>query len=585
MYTFRSEFSIKKNTMRDFSAKPSAMKALSFALVIVLFLYSNDSVAQWATNSYLNNPICTQSSTQQMSVIVPDGAGGAIITWLDLRVSMDIYAQRIDVNGNTNWTNNGISVCSAAYFRGQPVAIPDGLGGAIIAWPDYRNGNDFDIYVQRINGNGTALWETDGVLICGATGDQTVPVLVSDGNGGAIITWTDARSADPNNYDIFAQGINSNGTLKWALEVGVCTFPQSQLKPSIFSDGSGGAVIGWYDTRNESDGTSVSDIYAQRISASGSALWTANGVSICKQYRMQSSPVITSDGVGGFIFAWDDERNLDNTYPYNSDIFAQRVNINGVVQWAANGIGICTTTTKQTNVCITSDMAGGAVIAWQDWSGFSNYVYFQHVDGNGTILLAGGGLPIGSGGKSEPVVFSDGNGGTFLTWIDNRGSSQVTDIYAQHLDASCTEQWAFGGVPVSTAFSSQLRHHSVYDGNGGIIVAWEDYRNVNIDIYAQHLKSDGTCGSSVTTGTMVIKADPEISIFPNPFVDELSIDLSYISQDSPVVVTLLDASGKVVNISSGNGIMKMNLGMLKPASYLLSIRYEGHQVNRLIVKR
>lgn len=574
----------KKNNMKYHSTKRSAVKGALFALFTILNLYPLDSMAQWATNSYLNNPVCTQENTQQMSVIVPDGSGGAIIAWMDLRVSSDIYAQRIDANGIVKWTDNGVDICSATYFRGQPVAIPDGSGGAIIAWPDYRNGNDFDIYAQRVNGNGAVQWTTDGVMISGAVRDQTVPVLASDGNGGAIITWTDARSGDPNNLNIYAQGINSNGTLKWAQEAGVCTYATSRIQPAIISDGSGGAVIGWYDTRNESDGTSVSDIYAQRISSAGSALWAADGVSICQAYRMQSSPVITTDGNGGFIFAWNDERNLDNIYPINSDIFAQRVNINGMVQWTANGIGICTTTSRQTNVSIASDMAGGAVIVWQDWSGFANSVYVQRVDGSGTILWAGGGIPIGSGGKSEPVVFSDGNAGTFLTWLDYRTSGQVSDIYAQHLNANGNELWTFGGVPVSTGYGTQQRHHSVYDDNGGILVAWEDYRNINVDIYAQHLKPDGTCGGSISTGEGTLRADPEITVYPNPFVNDLSIDVSSLSSQHPVSVSLLDSSGRILNTSTGNGIMKMTLDRLRPASYVLSIRYEGLLINKLVIK-
>jgi hypothetical protein len=574
----------KKINMKYYSTKGSPIKGTFFALFTMINLLSLDSMAQWSTNSYLNNPVCTQENTQQMSVIVSDGSGGAIIAWLDLRVAADIYAQRIDGNGIIKWTDNGIDICSATYFRGQPVAIPDGYGGAIIAWPDYRNGIDYDIYAQRVNGSGAILWTTDGVMISGARGDQTVPVLASDGNGGALITWTDARSTEANNLNIYAQGINSDGTLKWAQEAGVCTYAWNQIQPAIISDGSGGAVIGWFDTRNESDGTSVSDIYAQRISSTGSGLWTANGVSICEAYRMQSSPVLTSDGSGGFIFAWNDERNVDNNNPINSDIFAQRININGVVQWTANGIGICTTTTRQTNVTIASDMAGGAVMAWDNWSGYANSVYVQRVDGNGAKLWTSGGIPIGSGGKSGPIVFSDGNGGTFLTWLDNRSSTQVTDIYAQHLNSNGNELWAFGGVEVSTAYNTQERHHSIYDDNGGIIVAWEDYRNVNVDIYAQHLKPDGTLGGSITTDDHTLKIDPEISIFPNPFVNDLSIDVSSLSSQSPVFVSLLDSSGRILHTSSGNGVMKITLDRLKPASYILSIRYEGHLINKLIIK-
>jgi len=56
--------------------------------------------------------------------------------------------------------------------------------------------------------------------------------------------------------------------------VALSTAPGSQHNPSIASDGAGGAILTWYDDRNQM-GTGVWDIYAQRVSAQGTPLWTA----------------------------------------------------------------------------------------------------------------------------------------------------------------------------------------------------------------------------------------------------------------------------------------------------------------------
>ena len=45
--------------------------------------------------------------------------------------------------------------------------------GAITCYVDGRNGND--IYAQRVDPNGTALWNPDGVAICTAEGYQQYP--------------------------------------------------------------------------------------------------------------------------------------------------------------------------------------------------------------------------------------------------------------------------------------------------------------------------------------------------------------------------------------------------------------------------
>ena len=45
-----------------------------------------------------------------------------------------------------------------------------------------------------------------------AAGDQTDVHCVSDGSGGAIVAWSDDRSGDPSNRDVYAIGIRSDGT-------------------------------------------------------------------------------------------------------------------------------------------------------------------------------------------------------------------------------------------------------------------------------------------------------------------------------------------------------------------------------------
>ena len=59
------------------------------------------------------------------------------------------------------------------------------------------------------------LWQTDGVPISIAPENQLWPLLVSDEASGAIIVWDDWRNQEQawGNYDIYAQNVNSDGTL------------------------------------------------------------------------------------------------------------------------------------------------------------------------------------------------------------------------------------------------------------------------------------------------------------------------------------------------------------------------------------
>ncbi|MDI6808208.1 MAG: hypothetical protein QME66_04385 [Candidatus Eisenbacteria bacterium] len=77
---------------------------------------------------------------------------------------------------------------------------------------------------------------------------------------------------------------------------------------------------------------------------------------ICTASGGQTDPKIIGDGAGGAIITWYDNRS--GSY----DIYAQRINASGIVQWTANGVVICTAATYQFNPTIASDGSGGAII-------------------------------------------------------------------------------------------------------------------------------------------------------------------------------------------------------------------------------
>lgn len=66
-------------------------------------------------------------------------------------------------------------------------------------------------------------------------------------------------------------------------------------------------------------------------------------VPLCNAIRLQSLPAITSDGAGGAIVAWQDQRNETNSY----DLFAQRVDANGVPRWTTDGVPVAVATNGQ----------------------------------------------------------------------------------------------------------------------------------------------------------------------------------------------------------------------------------------------
>src|SRR5258706_11097479 len=82
------------------------------------------------------------------------------MTWYDGRMFSsgdDIYAQRIDATGASQWTPDGVPLCTATDNQQLPTIAIDGAGGAFVAWQDRRGGTTNDIYVQHVYSAGQAL--------------------------------------------------------------------------------------------------------------------------------------------------------------------------------------------------------------------------------------------------------------------------------------------------------------------------------------------------------------------------------------------------------------------------------------------
>ena len=159
--------------------------------VALLGLWASTARAQWQPGGVI---LTAAPNDQTQLAAAPDGLGGAIITWYDTRNgTTSIYARRINGAGVPQWTVDGVAICTAGNTQDHPEITTDGAGGAIITWQDMRAGN-LNIYARRVNAAGAPQWTSDGVAICTATGNQELPKILSDGAGGAFIAWSDLRS-------------------------------------------------------------------------------------------------------------------------------------------------------------------------------------------------------------------------------------------------------------------------------------------------------------------------------------------------------------------------------------------------------
>ncbi len=538
------------------------LKSVSqFILIAILIISSAQSFSQWNTNDAINTAVCLQPNNQQDVRIVSDSHNGAIIVWVDYRNDAsqniaDVYVQRIDQFGYTRWTANGVAICTNAADQSTPVLVADGSGGAIITWTDERNG-DRDIFAQRIDSTGNILWAINGVPVVSKPNAQQDPHLVADNSGGAIIVWQDSSNGF---WDIYAQRVNDNGTTLWSANgVPVCNAILSQINARIAINDAGGAFITWQDYRN----TNNYDIYAQSIDLLGMVQWTPNGIVISNSADTQNNPKIESDGAGGAIIAWQDKRNGND---YN--IYAQRVAASGGVQWANNGIVICSAPDNQSALDITTDAINGAIISWKDNRNLNFDIFAQRVNASGIVQWTNNGVAIATGiaPQLNPNNVGDGSGGSIIVWQDSTNGSW--DIRAQHIDSSGTVLWLNGGNWVGTAANSQTSPKNVEDGNGGCIFTWQDKRvNNNFDIYAHHLYSNGNA-----VGIKEQIAPNRSKCFPNPFSTIITISVPGVSLLN-TEIRIKDALGNtlITDVNQNGSDFVVNRNKLNSGIYLFEI--------------
>src|SRR5262245_12731779 len=468
-----------------------AADALVLASTLLLApLAARSASAAWPP---FGRALVTAAGTQVLPVIASDGAGGAIVAWNDRRAfPFNIDAQHVLATGEVDaaWPVNGRALLSDALVQTIvpqgaefPAIVSDGSGGAIVTWPDARStSTGLDIYAHHVLPSGALdpAWPANGTTVCAVIGVQDSPVILSDGAGGAFITWTDNRKG--NDLDIFAQHLLATGLVdpNWpANGAAVITAPQAQLSPSLVGDGVGGVFVVWADLRSGNPG---SDIFGTHVLGTGvvDPAWPVGGLGVSTAPGTQSTPKIISDAAHGAIVAWTDLRDGTN------EIFAQRLTIAGAIApgWPANGQLVSIGGTDEVSPIPVADGASGAIVVWSGGNTGHHNVHAHHVLASRALdagwPVGGRSLSFAPSEEQNQSGVSDGACVAIASW-------QVSqDVFAQHVQASGVLDAAYpvNGRAVCAVPSVQRNPTILAAGAGGAIVAWMDGRDGADDIYA-----------------------------------------------------------------------------------------------------
>jgi hypothetical protein len=307
-------------------------------------------------------------------------------------------------------------------------------------------------------------WPAGGRMV--RRGQTRVAALsaASDGSGGAIFSWWDTRTSNTGFQcrvlRMTSAGAVAAGWVTNGTQDGNCGATAST---ATLADGAGGA----YTVRLNSD-LQLNRLTGAGVPAPG---WSSTPLTVASGITQHRAAV---DGSGGVLLAYSKS---------GTGIRVQKISGSGTLTWGTPPT--VTTTSIQPEVC--DDNAGGAYVAWVG----SSHVLLKHVTSAGSIDSGwpAGGVDLGAG-TSAPRLVPDGAGGVYVVY------SASTDLFAIRIlsTGAVASGWT-GGKTVVSATGTQNETAAVADGSGGLLVAWSDARDAattDLDIYVNRLTSSGS---------------------------------------------------------------------------------------------
>lgn len=248
--------------------------------------------------------------------VVSDGKGGMLMTRFRQNANQTAAVDKITKEGEFPWPTEGISVNTGGAFA----TTSDGQGGAIIAGVYFTSPSPSNVAegrIQRIDSAGSLLWGENGKTFTPDADVRTVPHLVNDNDGGALVTWDDTTGGQRQR---FVARFNSRGKMLWKTQ-GFRIWYHSTIAPTIIGNDKGSMIWLVVDFN-----TTAGDLFAFKVDSNGTVPWGMEGVLI-RHRDFEEWPYFleaTRDEQGGFIAVWSERRPS-----FWQNLALQQVSVNG----------------------------------------------------------------------------------------------------------------------------------------------------------------------------------------------------------------------------------------------------------------
>ena len=320
----------------------------------------------WTTTEVVSTESTSTSSSPTIAV---DGDGNAHVAWEDYTnySGQDIFYKRWNVTSST-WTTTEVVSTEYTSTSSSPTIAVDGAGNVHVAWEDYTDYYDREIFYKRWNVT-SSTWTTTEVVSTEYTSTSSSPTIAVDGDGNAHVAWHDDSSN-------FGPGIGWNILYKrwnatsntWTTTEAVFTESiGSSSSPTIAVDGAGNAHVAWEDYASYGGSGTDRDIFYKRWNATSNT-WTTTEVASTESTSGSYSPTIAVDGAGNAHVAWYDYTDYGGSGT-DVDIFYKRWDATSNT-WTTTEVVSTESTDDSRNPSIAVDGAGNAHVAWYDYTDY-----------------------------------------------------------------------------------------------------------------------------------------------------------------------------------------------------------------------
>ena len=523
--------------------KKLLLQTLTAALAGLLAL---PAAAQWSSNSQVNTVVQDAAGNGEITPLTATlSDGSTYVAWFEAAptIRYQMRLQRLDVNGNKLWGNDGMVVSAnqngtAVYRYDLKV---DQQNNAILGFQDTRSGSN-QCVVYKISPTGTQLWGANGIplLDSNATSGLSPSIGITNSNN-VVVSW---NSSSASGSWISFQKFSPSGTALWPAvqRIQDPSFAARYNRPYPMPAGTDDILLNY--ARTTGTGVGVSILFAQRYDATGTAVWAAPTQVSSQAVGFTFFPQPVIDGAGGYFVAL----NSGNSANANlGDVYVQRVSGTGALPWGTVGTpALLGTATARFDGLLQYNptrnelwLALTVTNTQQTEAGVS----LQKYDiSTGATLLGGAGTTVQPTSTALASVKGFRDTGSGLLLIYTEALSTVNNaLKATKRTYTGGPAWSSGVVAVSSVASTKSQYSMGAFLNDQLVLSWQDNRQ-GAGIYAQNVRNDGQLG--VVLGTRAPQSAQPLQLYPNPgAAPSLRLDLP---RAQTVTLSLRDAQGRLV---------------------------------------